>query len=79
MGVNYRNGTSTTLTKEMTIARENADNHARALVRSGKMTLDEYLLSVRGYRPEHLDFVRLSFQKSIFTELAVAEPASSPS
>ncbi len=66
MGLNSRNSDiRSELAEKVTHQRETRDYAAREKVRLGLLSIDEYLISIKGFRREHLDRVRPRFRKAI--------------
>lgn len=67
MGINVRvSDIPTERAAKVTREREMREREVRDRVRRGEMTLDAYLMQVRGFRPEHLAAVRDGFSTAIF-------------
>lgn len=67
MGVNARwSDAPSQLVKRITKNREDKENAVRDSVRSGAMSLDNYLIEFKGFSREHAEKLKPQFHKAIF-------------
>ncbi len=67
MGINVRvSDVSSDVMIRATESREQREADMRRRVRAGEMTLIDYLVHVRGYKPDHAMKVAPQFERAIF-------------
>lgn len=67
MGINVRTtDVPTEMAARVTAGSEKREREIRERVRTGHLSLDDYLTQFRGFKAEHLDSVRERFRVSIF-------------
>lgn len=67
MGLNVRTGdVHSELATRITESREAREEAVRAKVRSGEISLDQYLTGYKGYSPAHAAMVAAAFSAAIF-------------
>lgn len=69
MGITIKTGDLTSpLAEYITENRAARDNAARDRVRRGEMTVDDYLMGVKGFSPDMVKKLRGRAEKAIFDE-----------
>jgi hypothetical protein len=67
MGINVRTmDEPTEMAARVTAGNERRERAIREMVRRGDMSLDDYLVNVRGFQPHHLPNIRDRFHAAIF-------------